>query len=309
MSERSPNPTRRADHVGQLLVEKRCEIYSRVAALVMDLEEAMDHDDGLRARYLLQDVRRTLRSALAFLTAEVYQELGRLEALCELLPAREGPIPAQAQVDLADRLQLLHVKLARSLKLPHLQDMEQIIALPARLKHKLVEEERSAEAEQRRREVEEQCWAHENDARDLIRKKSYSKAIKSLKKAIRLDATRAVFHNDLGVVFSLLGRNDDAVVAYRTAVSLNERFPGSRTDEWTTSYYNLGIALRKAAQASGSAQPLLQEAQLAFQEYVRLNATGPKVSDARSILRQIADQVQALAAEAEPREPEEAELA
>ena len=56
-----------AENVSRLLIEKRCEVYSTVAALLMDVEEALDNDDGLRTRYLLKDVRRSLRSALAFL--------------------------------------------------------------------------------------------------------------------------------------------------------------------------------------------------------------------------------------------------
>ena len=275
-----------AEHTVRLLVEKRCELYSRAASLLMDLDEALDQDDGVRARYLLHDIRRCLRGALAFLTREVYVELERLEALSELLPhregGREGPIPAGVHAELADRAQLLHVKLARSLQLPRLQDMEEIVGLPSRLKRKLASEARELLEGQQRREVEEQCFRYESEARELIGGKQYPKAIKSLRKAIRLDPDRAVFRNDLGVVLSLMGRSEEAVAEYRAAVTLNERDPSRRTDEWTTSYYNLGIALRKAAHdALGEGRDddglsQLREAEAAFLEYARLNATGAK---------------------------------
>ena len=98
--------------LGQLLLERRCEVYTRAAGLIMDLEEALDVDDGLRARFLLHDLRRCLRSALAFLTAEVFRELERLEAFSDVLPSDEGPVPSGARSELADRIQILHVKLA-----------------------------------------------------------------------------------------------------------------------------------------------------------------------------------------------------
>ncbi len=305
MPERVPHSLGGTEHVSRLLVEKRCDVYSQVAALVMEVEEALDEDDGLRTRYLLRDIRRCLRRALAFLTDEVYEELSRLETIASCLPAGEGPIPPEHQGELQDRLQLLHVKLARSLKLPYLQDLEQIMSLPTRLKLRLREEEREREGRRRQLEIEERCWDHESEARALLKQKHYPKAIKSLRKAVRLDPTRAVFHNDLGVVFSLQDKNSEAVQEYREAVSLNERYPGRRTDEWTTSYYNLGIALRKVAhqslarnQSDGSIKHLC-ESREAFREYTRLSATGPKVQDARKVIEQISAQIQKIEAGAE----------
>lgn len=294
-----------ADQVSRLLIEKRCEVYTQVAALLMDLEEAVQDDDGVRARYLLQDVRRTLRTALAFLTDEVYGELERLEALMELLPTREGAgIPAQAADELQDRIQLLHVKLARSLKLPTLQDLEQIIGLPQRLKQRLEEEQRGLEARARRRQLEEECWRYEAAAREEIGRKHYARAIKSLRQAIKLDPERPVFHNDLGVVLSLLGKTDEAIAEYRLAVELNERQPDRRTEEWTTSYYNLGMALRKRAgellerRDEAGGLDLLRQARAAFEEYTRLNAAGAKVNEARTAAERIGEQVARLEAAA-----------
>ena len=296
MPERVPHSHGAAGN-SRLLIEKRCEVYSRVATLVMDVEEALDEDDGLRARYVLKDIRRCLRSSLAFLTDQVFQELERIEALSEFLPKGEGRVPAEVLGELSDRLQLLHVKLARSLTLPHLQDLEQIVGLSPRLKKTLALEERELEAREERRTLEEQCWRYESEAREMLAKKLYHKAIKSLRKAVRLDPTRAVLHNDLGVVFSLQDKNTDAVGEYRTAVALNERYPDRRTEEWTTSYYNLGIALRKSAQTASVRQERqetvvhLREAREAFLEYTRLNATGAKVNEARDVVDKISVEI------------------
>jgi tetratricopeptide (TPR) repeat protein len=287
-----------ADQVSRILIEKRCEVYTQVAALLMDLDEAVLEDDGVRARYLLQDVRRTLRTALAFLTDEVYRELERLEGLMDLLPTREGAgLPAEAASELTDRVQLLHVTLARSLTLPALQDLEQIVGLTPRLKQRLAEESRGLQARARRRQLEDECWQHEAAAREEIGKKNYSAAIKRLRQAIKLDPERPVFHNDLGVVHSLLGQHEEAVRAYRAAVELNERHADRRTEEWTTSYYNLGIALRKRSQEllddeeDDAAMDLLRQARAAFEEYTRLNAVGPKATEARVQLERIAEQI------------------
>jgi tetratricopeptide (TPR) repeat protein len=293
------------DQVSRILIEKRCEIYSQVAALLMDLDEAVDEDDGVRARYLLQDVRRTLRTALAFLTADVYGELERFEALMDLLPTREGAgLPSEAAAELHDRAQLLHVKLARSLTLPALQDLEQIVGLPQRLKLRLNEESRGLEVQAKRRQLEGECWQYEAAAREEIGKKNYTRAIKSLRQAIKLDPERAVFRNDLGVVLSLVGKHEEAVREYRAAVELNERYADRRTEEWMTSYYNLGSALRKRSQElfergdAASAADLLRQAREAFEEYTRLSAAGPKVHDARGLVERLSQQLSDLAAAA-----------
>jgi tetratricopeptide (TPR) repeat protein len=295
MSERAPQSESR--EVSRLLVEKRCEVYSRVAALIMELEEALDEDDGLRTRHLLADVRRCLRSALAFLTADVYAQLERLEELAAGLPEAEGEVPSHLAQELTDRVQLLHVELARSLQLPRLQDLEEIVGLPLRLKRRRAEEARQLEARTRQREVEDRCWQLEAEARELIRAKQYGKAVKSLRRAVRIDPNRAVLRNDLGVVLSLQDKADEAVAEYRAAVSLNERFPAQRTDEWTTSYYNLGVSLRKRSQEQllrGDVERCaasLAEAQEAFREYTRLSATGPKVQEAHEVIGQISAQL------------------
>ena len=302
MSDRSPL---RGDPVSMLLVEKRCEVYGRVATTVMDLGEAIEQDDGLRTRYLLQDLRRTLRGALAFLTRDVFHELEELETLLGLIPPRESPLPKEVAAPLADRLTLLHVRLARALALPHLQDLEEIVGLPARLKQRLEDEARRLEQREQRRRVEEQCWRHEGEAREAIRAGDYAKAVKALRRAIRLDGARAVFHNDLGVVLNLQGKPEEAAGEYRRAVALNERDPEGRTEEWTTSYYNLGVALRKAANqrlARGDdvgALAQLAEARAALAEYMRLGVGSAKATEAKQLLQRIDEQLADAASVAE----------
>ncbi len=289
------------EHVSRLLVERRCEVYGHVAGLLMELHDALDDDDGVRARYLLADVRRRLRSALAFLTDEVYEELERVEALTDLLPTREGAsIPGEAAAELSDRLQLLHVRLARSLSLGKLQDLATIVGLPPRLARKLEAEGREREARARRRELERECERHELEAREELGKKHYPRAIKALQRALKVDPDRPVLHNDLGVVLSLVGRHAEAVAEYRAAIELNERHPERRTEEWTTTWYNLGLALRRAAAAALEAgdeargRQALLEARAALEEYTRRSASGPRVHEARGLVAQVTEQLAAL---------------
>lgn len=277
----------------RLLMEKRCEVYNKTAGLLMEVEEALDHEDADRARILLDDVRKALRSSLAFLTDEVYEELEHVEALAGLA---NQALPANSSngEELRDALTLLHVKLARSLRLPG-QDLADIVGLPPRLKRKLEESQKKLEEDKKRRDLEEQSWNFEAVARELIGAKQYKKAVKHLKQAIRLDPERAVFHNDLGVVYGLLGLHEEAAAEYRIAVQLNEKIAARRTDEWTTSYYNLGLALRKLAaehDAPGQepkALALVRDAKTALDEYVKVTPGGPKLGIARKTSQQLAE--------------------
>jgi tetratricopeptide (TPR) repeat protein len=292
----SPPEPAATDPAYRLLMEKRCEVYNKTAGLLMEVEEALDHEDAERGRLLLDDVRRALRSSLAFLTDEVYEELEHLEALAGLAnqatPAASHT--SSGQEELRDALTLLHVKLARSLRLPG-QDFADIVGLPPRLKRKLEESQKKLEDDKKRRDLEEQSWNFEAVARELIGAKQYKKAVKHLKQAIRLDGDRAVFHNDLGVVYGLLGLHEEAAAEYRKAVQLNEKHPARRTDEWATSYYNLGIALRKLASehdAPGQepkALAFVQDAKTALDEYLKVTPGGPKLGIARKASQQLAD--------------------
>ncbi len=285
-----------SDPAYRLLMEKRCEVYNRTAGLLMEVEEALDGEDAERGRLLLDDVRKALRSSLAFLTDEVYEELEHVEALAGLAnqAAPAASSTSAGQEELRDALTLLHVKLARSLRLPG-QDLADIVGLPPRLKRKLEESQKKLEDDKKRRDLEEQSWNFEAVARELIGAKQYKKAVKHLKQAIRLDQERAVFHNDLGVVYGLLGLHEEAAAEYRRAVQLNEKHAARRTDEWTTSYYNLGIALRKLASEhdapgqESKALALVHEAKAALDEYVKVTPGGPKLGIARSTSKQLAE--------------------
>jgi tetratricopeptide (TPR) repeat protein len=274
-------------------MEKRCEVYNKTAALLMEVEEALDGEDGEKARTLLDDVRKALRGSLAFLTDEVYEELEHVESLAGL--ANQAlPAGVPCHDELRDALTLLHVKLARSLRLPG-QDLADIVGLPGRLKRKLEESQKKLEEEKKRRDVEEQTWSFEAVARELIGAKQYKKAVKHLKQAIRLDPERAVFHNDLGVVYGLLGLHEEAASEYKNAVALNEKNASRRTDEWTTSYYNLGIALRKLASEhdapgqEAKALSYVKDARNALSEYLKVTPGGPKLAIARKTMEQLGE--------------------
>lgn len=285
--------------VGRVLVEKRFELYSRAAGVLLELEDVspgLGADDGRRALLLLTELRKVLRGGLALLTADVHRELVRLEELSD-----SSPVDPQ---ELRDRLALLHVTLARMLGSASFQPLETVIGLPPRLLHRLESERRDQDALARARTLEEECLRHESEARELVGRQQYARAAKVLRKGLEVDPERAVFHNDLGVVLSLMSRQDEAVDAYRRAVALNERRPDRRTEEWSTTYYNLGTALRKwAAEAlqrgeRDLARERLVEARASLTEFARL-AAGPKAEDARRAVDQVTGQILSIEAPAE----------
>lgn len=231
----------------RLLVERRIEIYARIAALLMDLEGALATDDWEQARYQLVELRRILRTSLAFLTDEVYEELEQIEDICNLGTGVENiRRPANFEA-LLDHLQLLHMKFSRALREPTFQDLESIVGVDVRLKRKLKASRRDLAEKVKQRENEEAAWDLEAQARVFLKNKEPKKALNSILKALELAPNRAVFHNDLGFVYGQLSRLIESVQAYRQAINLNEIHPELRTEEWTTSYYNLGVALRKLA--------------------------------------------------------------
>ncbi|MDF1667582.1 MAG: tetratricopeptide repeat protein [Planctomycetota bacterium] len=279
----------------RLLIERRAGIYSKVAALIMDIEGAINLDDWERAHYHLEDMRRILRVGLAFLTDEVYEELERIEATCSLGTGAKNHRKPKNVGDLRDQLQLLHVKLSRSLKVTDFQDLEDIVGMDVRLKRKLKASRQILAGKVKEREVVEQSWEYEGKAREFLAQKQPKKALKALLQAIKLDPNRAVFHNDLGYVYGVLGQAHKAVAEYREAVRVNEQFAERRSDEWMTSYFNLGIALRKLTQKTCEAGELekslaySEEAIRCFENYLNVMPTGPKVSFTRSVIVQLSE--------------------
>lgn len=285
----------------RLLIERRATIYSKVAALMIDIEGALEADDWERARYHLEDLRRALRTSLAFLTDEVYEELECIEAVCGLSGGQLSHEAPRQSSELIDHLAMLHVKLSRSLKVPDFQDLEDIIGLDMRLKRKLKRSRKDLAHKKEERAVEEQAWDLEAQAREFIANKQPKKAVKSLQKAIQLDPHKAVFRNDLGYVYGVLGLLEKSAAEYREAVRLNEDHPERRTEEWATSYFNLGIALRKLANRSYNDQQdekalvYSREAVRFFEKYLQVMPTGAKVSFTRSAivaLSDIADEIE-----------------
>jgi hypothetical protein len=154
------------------LVDRRCDLYVRVAGLVMDVEDALDRDDPDRARYAFDEMRRALRSSLAFLSDEVRRALEQAEA-CHVGES------AASEEDLRDALQVLHVRLARLLDLPG-QDIVEVMGLSERLRQKLAADEAATEEREKRRALDERLRTDEILARELIAQKQYKKALRVL---------------------------------------------------------------------------------------------------------------------------------
>ena len=232
---------------GQVLAERRCALYERVADLLLQAEDSLSLGQSDRAREAISDVRHAIRSALAYVTDEVFEELEQLEALCSVELGAGASLSESAARDIRDHLTLLHVKMARCISSPALQDLESVMGLPTRLRQRLEESRVAFRERVRQREMEEQAAIHERQARDSIAAGRHRKAIKQLQKAVQLHPERGVYHNDLGWVFGSIGRLDRAVEEYREAIVLNEANPGQRTAEWTATYFNLGVALQRSA--------------------------------------------------------------
>ncbi len=286
-------PTEMTLHV---LAERRCKLYERVAEQVLVAEDALSGGDGATARRALEEIRRSIRTGLAYVTDEVYEELEHLEATYLTGPT---VVEGGAAADLRDHLTLLHVKLARSLRAPFLQELEDIVALGPRLKRKLAASRDAFRERLARRELEEKAWELEAEARDALAAGKHRRAIKQLKRAIKLDPGKPVFHNDLGFVYSALGWYPYAITEYRTAIELNEKHPEHRTEEWTTTYFNLGIAQRKKAlqglgtlgddvdPKSAAFQNVIEElveARSAFEHYLQTTPTGNMVDRTRELM-------------------------
>ena len=295
-------------HLNATVYERRCALYGEAATLIADHEGL---SRGERAAALIAGLRRTLRGGLAFLDEPVVRELERLEALRSQL--REGPIPQPLLSEVRDRVSLLHLQLARLIQSPvGLADFGTLARLDPRLEQRLADESRLEEVQARARAIEEECHALEGEARAQIASEEFPKAARALRRAIRLDPRRAVLHNDLGVVLSLIGKTEEAVAEYRAAIALNEQEPKRRTDEWTTSYYNLGVALRKLAQVafrSGWADEgrdhldAAGESFAAFCELSRTESTAPnppRLAEAQAALGEIRRRLGAPLNECEP---------
>jgi len=284
-----------------VVFERRCAIYTQAANLISDFEDLF-REEGLRRDALnrhpggvtqvLSALRRVLRGNLAFLDREVARELERLEAA--LGAGFESP---ELLADLQDRVAILHLRLAGLLQSQRgLLGYGEITEIDPRLEQRLRDEARLEEVQARVQALGEECSALESEARAHIANEDFPKAAKALRRAIRIDPRRAVLRNDLGVVLSLLGKTQEAAAEYRAAIALNEQEPSRRTEEWTTSYYNLGVALRKLAQVtfrSGSVEQgreTLRSAGEAFYAFRQLQPAGAghaRVSEAEQALGEI----------------------
>lgn len=284
-----------------VVFERRCAIYTQAANLISDFEDLF-REDGLRrdaltrhpggAVQVLGALRRVLRGNLAFLDREVYRELERLEAA--LGAGFETP---ELLSDLQDRVSILHLRLAGLLQSQRgLSTLGEIREIDPRIEQRLKDEARLDQVQARAQALGEECAHLENEARAHIASEDFTKAAKALRRAIRIDPRRAVLRNDLGVVLSLLGKTQEAAAEYRAAIALNEQEPARRTEEWTTSYYNLGVALRKLAQITFRAgdsergRETLRSAGEAFHAFRQLQPKGAehaRVGEAEQALAEI----------------------
>ncbi|MBL4846851.1 MAG: hypothetical protein JKY65_15135 [Planctomycetes bacterium] len=251
-----------------VVFERRCAIYTQAATLISDLEQALSSNPTGAGpepasasppfRLVVADLRRCLWGNLAFLDRDVIRAFDRLEAsVAEGLSAAQAssvqasPVKGEVIAGVRDRLAILHLRLARLLQSQRgLVDLAEISELDPRLEQLMRDEARLEQVHARAQALGEECQALEVEARGHIANEDFSRAARALRRAIRIDPRRAVLRNDLGVVLSLLAKTEEAAAEYRAAIALNEQEPQRRTEEWTTSYYNLGVALRKLAQVS-----------------------------------------------------------
>jgi tetratricopeptide (TPR) repeat protein len=284
-----------------VVFERRCAIYTQAANLISDFEDLF-RDDGLRRDALsrhpgglaavLGALRRVLRGNLAFLDRDVTRELERLETA--LGAGFESP---ELLADLQDRIGILHLRLGGLLQSQHgLYALSEIREIDPRLEQRLADEARLEQVQARAQALGEECSNLEGEARSHIANEDFARAAKALRRAIRIDPRRAVLRNDLGVVLSLLGKTQEAAAEYRAAIALNEQEPARRTEEWTTSYYNLGVALRKLAQITFRAgesergRETLRSAGEAFHAFRQLQPSGAgqaRVGEAEQALAEI----------------------
>lgn len=293
---------------GQVLVERRCALYERVAGLLLQAEDSFSLGQSDRAREAIGELRRVIRSALAYVTDEVFEELEQIEALSSGEIGVGAGLSVGAVQELRDHLALLHVKMARCVSSPVLQDLEDVMGLPTRLRQRL-EESRVAFRERiRQRDIEEQAAIYERQARESIAAGRHRKAIKQLQKAIQLHPERGVYHNDLGWVFSSIGRLDRAVAEYGEAIVLNEANPEQRTAEWTSTYFNLGVALQRSAwqvldvacdegsdayaEACGEGVRLLELARGALESYRKTTPSSSRLERTCELLASIDEELQ-----------------
>jgi len=282
------------------VLSRRAELYGQAAPLIMSLESSLLRGDWSKSRPELDGLRLLLRSGLAYLDASSYAELVELEASAGLC---QGELPSQLPQDLTplrDHLRLLHVRLSRLLCSGSLVPLEDVVGLELRLRRRLDASEKALEDRAREREQERQAWEQEACAREFIEAGQHRKAVKCLLVSVRLQPERAVFRNDLGYVYGVLGLLEKSVIEYREAVRFNVEQVSQRTEEWMTSYFNLGMALKKLANQEnevGSDEKSLafyREAQLAFDKFIAEAPENSRVEFTGKALAAIAEEIQIL---------------
>jgi tetratricopeptide (TPR) repeat protein len=288
------------DHALKLLVDRRAELASKTAMTSLELDACLLSADWRGLRRRAAELQQTLRSQLAFLNGDIYAQLERLRLLCPRNTADRDAALADPE-DFADQLKLLQVSLARAIFEAQPEPLEDILGLPVRLRRKLEQSEAAKAARLAQRATEERAWGLEADARRAIAAGQFPKALKALTQAVELHEL-PVFHNDMGYAYGQGGEVDEAVRSYRRAAALNESRPELRSEEYQTTYFNLGVALRKLAQ-----QHLLEDrlelalkanrdARDALARYRALLPHGPQVGRAASLIVRVSKDIDELIA-------------
>lgn len=204
-------------HSLQLLASRRFDLYTALAPHLVDLDEAIDEKNVRKIIETFAGVYRRMRESLAFLSRPLYRSLRAMEE------AIEGGSDSPGGVDL-DRLRLallrLHVEMARALREPAFESIEEILDLDAGSRARLAEVAPAGVAERPARGMGE---ALDRSGRGwkMISDRKYRGAVKEFRKALALVPGEPTFRTDLGQALLLAG---DAVGAVAELSAARDRF-------------------------------------------------------------------------------------
>lgn len=230
-------------HSLQLLTTRRFDLYSSLAPLFADLEEAVDERNVRGIIEKSATVHRRMRESLAYLNRAIWSAMSRVEE------AIEGGDDVSGGLDLEGlRIALLrlHVEMARSLRDPSFEPIEDILGVDAGLRvllHKGGEKGRRTDRDRRMEEALEfsrRGWK-------LLSEGKHGGAAKQFRKALDLLPGDPKFRADLGQALVLSGDATGAVAELTLAVGRYEESPGEAGDQ------------RRAIRALGRARRTLSE--------------------------------------------------
>ncbi|MBI4577601.1 MAG: tetratricopeptide repeat protein [Planctomycetes bacterium] len=267
-----------AQRRGTLYVEA-VRLQERVACEILEARPEV-------ARVAAAELVEVVRSHLALTTAEVRRALEAVRAGVASWP-----------VDLAlwQALALpLEVALARTLVLgDELEDPLDVLGVPEAMRARLGPGDGRTPAGSRVEDLE-------REAHRLLGLRKFKRAVRSLRRAVRVEPGRSALHNDLGLAYAMAGLPGRAIECYRRAIELNRLHPERRSPEWALAWFNLGRAWRRMG-AEAFEDRMLDRAveayaasREAFEAYLREAPEGTRRADTEDQLRRLAEE-QALA--------------